>query len=120
MKLLFVSLFSVFSILANAAKVQFQSGGLIGLESSFTRIFISANTNGNLNIISTQGQEEVTPVVIQDQRGTDGDLILGVGKGRTLVVSSGFSPDGLIAYELNLEDGRKIKMFPNLYFSISQ
>jgi hypothetical protein len=105
--------------MAQASTVSFKFGQLVGLTGhNFDRVFISSTQDGKLMIRSVDGEETVEPKIIADQRGGDGNLQLDLGKGRTLTVTSGFSPDGKVDHFLK-EGGKKIILNAVVYMNVN-
>ena len=116
--LLMISALLLATSIAQASSVKFESAHLVGIESSTTggvkRIFITATADGKLII---NFDEVVDAQVISDRRAADGALELNLGKGRTLVVTSGFSADGLTHYYLKTGT-ETIELKPNVFLNV--
>lgn len=108
----------VMASMANAESLKFQFSGLVGLTGQgFNRIFINPTADGKLSIRSVDGDEVIEAKVIADGRATDGNLELDLGKGRTLIVTSGFSPDGKIQYLLKT-GSTQIELNPIVFLNV--
>lgn len=103
--------------MAHAKSLNFQFSGLSGIIDGSNRIFISQTVDGKLNIRSTNGEETIEITVIADNRALDGDLELDLGKGRVMIVTSGFAPDGKIQYILQI-GSEKIELNPIVYLNL--
>ena len=104
--------------MASAESLKFQFSGLVGLTGQgLNRIFINPTDDGKLSLRSVDGQEDIEAKVISDNRPTDGNLELDLGKGRTLIVTSGYSIDGKIKYLLKTESSQ-IELNPIVYLNV--
>ncbi len=106
--------------LAHAESASFQFSHLVGYYAKSLRtITITPTTDGKLTIASPDGEDTVEPKIIRDARPADGNLELDLGKGRVLVVGSGFTMDGNISYSLKSPTG-DTHLSPVVYFNIKK
>jgi hypothetical protein len=104
--------------MAHAAKAGFQFSDLRTVSNPpAERVIIQSTKDGKIKISSGRCEEIVEGKVIVDNRPGDGDLELDLGRGRVLVVTSGFSITGIIEYYLKI-NGQSFELKPNVYFDI--
>lgn len=101
-----------------AEKLEFKMQGFVGVSKDLSRIYLTPISDGRLILRTVNGEEIVSAKVISDLRGTDGNLLLDLGKNRSLVVTSGFSPDGKIQYILKTVDG-DIELHPIVQLNVN-
>ncbi len=118
MKSIIVALMiSTLAAFAQADVVDFEFVGFAGVDKNFNSYEISSAKDGKLKINFAGVKDVVAPKLVSDLRGTDGPLELDLGQNRILIVTSGFSMDG-VSYFLKLPN-EQIRLIPLVFTSIN-
>lgn len=118
-KIVLLACLALTATVAKAADPSFRFAGLSGWAQNVGKVYISIS-NGKM-VLNVKGESEtLEPTIIEDMRPTDGPLILDLGKGRTLKVTSGYSLTGDVQYFLNIGTvvDQDIKLSPVVYFNL--
>lgn len=110
MTLIYLTSFAEATVSFRLARFEGVAGDGVG------RIFVTPQSSGAIQLVSSTINLTVDPVVVSDDRRARGPLVLNLGADRTLTISSGTGPLRQASYMLHI-DGTDIPLHPTIAIS---